>query len=181
MWVFGYGSLMWDDWYDDLQCKSKKTGVLRGYRRSFNKASIRNWGTRDIPGPTLNLIPDPNSSCKGMLFEFPNRNRDAVMKRLSDREGIGFEFEELLVRICLSTTVQALVPIYSGKNTLQQKSLEQIVQMILKASGEKGRCRDYVLNLHQQMQSMGIEDPAVEELTSKIQMKEAQQRGGASD
>lgn len=175
--IFGYGSLIWDDWCDDLHCVSKKVGVLRGYRRAFNKASTRNWGTKQLPGPTLNLVLDRHSSCIGMVFEFPEENRSAVMARLEEREGKGFRFPELPVRICLSTTVSAFVPIYSGKNTIRDKTLEDIVEMIMVATGKKGRCRDYVINLHEHLRSAGINDLVIEDMASRISTKEAQQGG----
>jgi cation transport regulator ChaC len=38
MWVSGYGSLMWDGW-EKLNGTRDDGAVLRGFRRSFNKAS----------------------------------------------------------------------------------------------------------------------------------------------
>lgn len=154
---------MWDNWYDDLYCIRKKVGVLRGYKRIFNKASTRNWGTKENPGPTLNLAVGKHSCCKGIVFEFPDENRFAVLKKLKDREGKGFEFPELPVRLCLSTTVQAVVSFYKGNNTLPQKSLEELAQMALNAKG-KGSCCDYILNLDEEMKQLGIRDPVVREL-----------------
>lgn len=172
--VFGYGSLMWNSWCDDLPCVSRKVGVLRGYRRVFNKASTRNWGTKDMPGPTLNLVLDPQSSCKGVVFEFPDANRDDVMARLKDREGKGFNFPELPIRMCLSTTVPASVPIYAGKNTIEDRTTDEIIAMMLVAKGENGLCRDYVTNLSQHMKVVGITDPMVEIMAAKIKEKDAQ-------
>lgn len=39
MWVFGYGSLMWDGWEQEFGCLRRCVAVLKGYRRTFNKAS----------------------------------------------------------------------------------------------------------------------------------------------
>jgi cation transport regulator ChaC len=46
MWVFGYGSLMWDGWEQALGGQRADGAVLPDYRRSFNKKSTRNWGRR---------------------------------------------------------------------------------------------------------------------------------------
>ncbi|RVQ67534.1 hypothetical protein EKN06_06125 [Croceicoccus ponticola] len=44
MWVFGYGSLMWDNWQTSYGGANGVLATLKGYERSFNKASKVNWG-----------------------------------------------------------------------------------------------------------------------------------------
>ncbi len=51
MWVFGYGSLMWDQWEQQFGGIRVDRAALVNYRRSFNKASTGNWGTQDLPAP----------------------------------------------------------------------------------------------------------------------------------
>jgi len=93
MWVFGYGSLMWDGWEADRGCLGRVTAELRGYARAFNKLSVRNWGTRLYPGPTLNLIAS-DSSCRGIAFEFPEARRADTVAYLIQREGKNFTLIE---------------------------------------------------------------------------------------
>ena len=69
MWVFGYGSLMWDGWQTQHGCTRQMLADLPGYSRAFNKASVRNWGSTQNPCPTLSLTEGGN--CRGMAFEFP--------------------------------------------------------------------------------------------------------------
>jgi cation transport protein ChaC len=89
MWVFGYGSLMWDSWEIDRGCLRRMTGELRGYVRTFNKLSVRNWGTRPYPGPTLNLVAS-DFSCRAIVFEFPESRRAEIVAYLVQREGKNF-------------------------------------------------------------------------------------------
>ena len=37
MWIFGYGSLMWDGWESEFVCQERAMATLSGYRRAFNK------------------------------------------------------------------------------------------------------------------------------------------------
>ena len=97
MWVFGYGSLMWDGWEQPFGGVRVDGAALAGFRRSFNKKSVRNWGSSKAPGPTLGLEPAPNVNCVGTAFEFPEGRRAAVEKFLRDREGKSFELPELPV------------------------------------------------------------------------------------
>src|SRR6266516_5412200 len=56
MWIFGYGSLMFDGWEAACGCTDRKWADLPGYRRCFNKKSVESRGTREAPGLTLNLV-----------------------------------------------------------------------------------------------------------------------------
>jgi cation transport protein ChaC len=93
MWVFGYGSLMWDGWETRRGCLRRVIAELQGYVRSFNKLSVRNWGSRTYPGPTLNLIAS-TSSCRGIAFEFPEERRAEVLAYLIQREGKNFRLNK---------------------------------------------------------------------------------------
>jgi glutathione-specific gamma-glutamylcyclotransferase len=70
MWIFGYGSLMFDGWESDHGCVGRAWADLAGYRRVFNKKSVENWGTKKQPGLTLNLKESATSVCRGIAFEF---------------------------------------------------------------------------------------------------------------
>jgi cation transport regulator ChaC len=163
--VFGYGSLMWDDWQNKYACRSKRLAVLEDYRRTFNKASVVNWGTKQAPGPTLNVVPDPGSSCVGFIFEFPDTIEHEVMLALKEREG-GFDFPLRSVRLETGDKVNAYVPVYAGTNTI--KNPAEIVAMVTTASGKSGKCRDYVLNIAKELKQLGVSDAAVERLAHQI-------------
>ena len=79
MWVFGYGSLMWDGWETKHGCTRKERASLPGYERDFNKASIENWGSREHPGPTLGLRADAAGKCEGLAFQVPDGKRERVV------------------------------------------------------------------------------------------------------
>ena len=144
MWIFGYGSLMWDGWETQHGCLKRVIAELPGYRRAFNKSSVRNWGTKEFPCPTLNLVADSLSSCSGLAFQFRNESRETLLECLSDREGRGFSLDELPIRLDNGQRVQAIVSIYTGRNLIDDKPLENIAEMVHMAVGESGRCIDYV-------------------------------------
>lgn len=108
MWVFGYGSLMWDGWEKALQGTRTDHAVLSGYGRSFNKKSTERWGTAKHPGPTLGLEPGSTSQCIGAAFEFPEAQRGAVLAALRKREGPSFQYPELTLTLPGGQTVQAV-------------------------------------------------------------------------
>ena len=75
MWIFAYGSLMFDGWEAACGCIDRKWADLPCYRRSFNKKSIERHGTREVPGLTLNLVRAPGHVCRGVAFAFEDNDR----------------------------------------------------------------------------------------------------------
>lgn len=171
MWVFGYGSLMWDGWETKFECTRREIAVLQDYSRSFNKKSTVNWGTKSFPGPTLNLFKNPGKICQGVAFEFPNSHRDKVFAYLDEREGTDFQRNELMVHIVNQSEVSAYVNVYIGKNIIDITNIEDIAQMVKTASGTSGTCLQYVNGVAQELSRLGIEDPAVIELLQVLDAK----------
>lgn len=168
MWVFGYGSLMWDDWYLEHACIRTAKATLPGYRRAFNKASSRNWGTSQQRCPTLNIIEDSGGSCVGLAFEFPDERRASVMAALEAREGRNFEFETRGVIVEDGTSVQAVTPRYIGRNLIGDKALTERAEMARLAAGIDGRCSDYIRNIADKLAELGIDDPVVREFSEAV-------------
>lgn len=169
MWVFGYGSLMWDGWEGRHNCLQRQVAELHGYRRSFSKASVKNWGSPGNPGPTLNLETSEHAVCTGIAFEFSDVQVDEVCSYLARREGKGFALRPKQVWIKDAQTVNALVPIYAGPNVLKIKSLTELARQVASAKGTSGLCRDYIHGIHLELEKLGISDPAVAEIWNAVQ------------
>jgi glutathione-specific gamma-glutamylcyclotransferase len=167
MWIFGYGSLMWDGWEKDRGCLRRTTAELRGYARIFNKLSVYNWGTKADPGPTLNLVASA-ASCRGIAFEFGEASRADIVAYLAKREGDGFALKELPVTLDGDEVVTALMPLYQGRNVLKPTGASEIAAMALKAKGKSGSCADYIEGVAEHLRKMGIDDPAVADLREAL-------------
>lgn len=170
MWVFGYGSLMWDGWENEFGCIRKETATLRAFRRDFNKASVQNWGSASTPGPTLGLEPLREAECIGMAFEFPSNERERILEALRAREGSSFALEEKEVQLASGSTIRTFVPVndrskasYLGKQTLEERA-----KLAAVATGSSGFCRDYVANILAKLQALGIMDRVVEEFAALV-------------
>jgi len=170
MWVFGFGSLMWDGWHEKFECRSKVNAQLIDYRRRFNKASVKNWGTQQLPGPTLNVEKAYGFVCGGVAFQFSSDIYPKVLKYLKEREGKAFELTNCEVVLDTGYKVTAVVPIYKGKNTLDEP-LDQLAEMAISASGTSGDCLNYVINIADQLEKYGITDPEVEEFAALVLSK----------
>ena len=65
LWVFGYGSLLWNPGFPHVETV---LAVLEGYHRSFCMRSIHHRGTETEPGLVLALDAAPGARCHGIAF-----------------------------------------------------------------------------------------------------------------
>lgn len=159
---------MRDGWEEQFGCVRRSTAELCGYRRTFNKASTKNWGSTEVPCPTLSLEKVEGGACKGIAFNFPSNRDVEVREYLADREGKGFSLETVKIRLEDDSEVQACVPVYHGKNILAG-GVEQKAAMVTRAAGIKGSCRNYLKEIAELLARLGIEDPVVSELWQAVQ------------
>lgn len=159
MWVFGYGSLMWDGWQSDFDCDDQSVAAIAGYRRVLNKASVRNWGSNSAPGPTLNLEAAAGASCTGKAFHFPSNREAEALAYLRRREGADFNFVATDARLPDERSISVNAAIYVGRNLISYASDTELVAKIAAARGTSGRAADYVFNLVDQLEAMNVQDP----------------------
>jgi len=69
LWVFGYGSLIWDPGFDH---EERVIARLSGWRRSFCMWSIHHRGTPEAPGLVLALDADGQGHCTGVAYRVPH-------------------------------------------------------------------------------------------------------------
>ena len=170
MWVFGYGSLMWDGWEKKFQGTNQGKARLWGYRRSFNKKSTRNWGTRDAPCPTLGLEKLNGAECVGLVFKFNDNQRQSIEPYLNDREGKSFQLVEIEVELEGGQKVMALTLINRLKmNTyISNTDFNALGHMVRKASGRDGSCFEYIQNIYMKCEELGIKDEYVQKMWEVI-------------
>ncbi len=79
--------------------------------------------------------------CRGLAFEFPHAMRTQVLDYLAQREGDAFKLCERSVMLeNHSEVVTAFVPLYTGRNVIEGKTLDEIASMVTEASGTEGTC-----------------------------------------
>lgn len=170
MWVFGYGSLMWDGWETKFQGTNHGKAKLRGYHRAFNKKSTRNWGTRDAPCPTLGLEKLNGAECAGIVFEFNDNQRQSIKANLKNREGESFQLVEVEVELEGGQKVMALTSINRLEmNTyIDNPDFNALVDIVRKTSGKDGSCFEYIRNIHIKCEELGIKDEYVQKMWELI-------------
>jgi len=168
MWIFVYGSLMWN--LDNLQphIRAKKKAILYGLHRDFNKASIENWGTKTNPAPTLGL--KRGDKCVGVAYEIDDNKRDRVIALLNNREGTHFTIAKKRIEVKDIGMINAFYP-YNKRDSsfLGRKSLKRRAKMAIMARGTNGSCINYVKNTRKEAEKLGVKDEYIEKFWMEIE------------
>jgi cation transport protein ChaC len=164
VWIFAYGSLLWDA---ELRAAAMEPALLYGYHRSFCLFSYDYRGTAANPGLTLGL--DHGGSCRGAVLRLPREALDRIWHRemsgrvvyaarlLRARTGSG-------TRQALAFTALRTCPDYAGR-----LALEEAARMILCAAGRRGTCRDYFESTLQHLEQLGFADRPLRRLAERVQ------------
>lgn len=160
LWIFGYGSLMWDPGFAVAESAIAR---LEGYRRSFCMWSLHYRGTPQAPGLVLALEKEPGGHCTGLALRAVPGTEAATLAALRDRELISYAYGEATLEVDLpdGRRVQALGYVINpgGPQHARGLSLERQAEIIAHASGARGSNRDYLLSTYHHLRDLGVDDP----------------------
>ncbi len=168
VWVFGYGSLIWNPGFPYV---SAQQGLLRGAHRSLSIISHHHRGTREQPGLVFGLT--RGGSCRGMVFEVALEKWGEVRAYLDARELVTSVYRDVMRPVVLADgrRVQALA--YVVDETHEQfagaLTVEQQLTMIRAGVGISGRNVDYVLNTARHLETLGIRDRSLMALARELE------------
>jgi cation transport protein ChaC len=168
LWVFGYGSLLWDPGFAPAE---RRAAVLDGWHRSFCMLSIHHRGTEDDPGLVLALDAAPGASCRGAALRVAPGDEDAVLAMLRARELISSAYQErtLQVRLDDGRAVAALAYVIDPAHRQYCRfDLETQAQMIARATGGRGPNRDYLFNTAAHLSAEGMGDSDLDWLVTRV-------------
>lgn len=167
LWVFGYGSLMWDPGFEFSR---SAPALLYGYHRAFCVYSTRYRGTPERPGLVLGL--DRGGCCRGIAFLVAERQIERVLDDLWVREMLRFVYTPRLVPIAVDgTKVNALtfVSNRSHEGYAGRLELEEMAQTIAECSGARGPNADYLFNTLRHLAALGFREPRLDKISLAVQ------------
>ncbi len=172
IWVFGYGSLMWNPEFPYLQ---SIPAHLCGYHRRFCLSSNHHRGTEEAPGLVLGL--DRGGSCRGIAFEIDHYHLKEVLPVLWSREMHGtLSFYKaksvpILARGNMQEKISACTFIADRNHEyyFDNHCRDTAVEMIYNASGIRGSNLEYLQNTASSMRELGIYDPLLEDLLKRVE------------
>lgn len=166
-WVFGYGSLIWNPGFPYV---STCVASVPGWARRFWQGSPDHRGTPNFPGRVVTLVEDSSENCTGRVFEIESQNESDVLKYLDVRESGGYQRTYVHCSLESGATVSALTYIAtpSNPNFLGDGPVEEILQRILRAKGDSGSNREYLIELDAALREAGIFDNHVAGIASRV-------------
>ena len=166
-WVFAYGSLIWDPCFAHVE---RRAATLGGYRRAFNIWTALARGTPEVPGLGLGLEAG-GEECRGVAYRLDPAGETEGLRALWRREMFTGVYEPRWLTVdAEGTPVEAIVfvpvpghPQYAGALTH-----DATVEIIARASGERGPCRDYLASTIRGLADLGIDDGDLEDLLARV-------------
>jgi len=163
LWVFGYGSLMWDPAF---RFEEVRRARIPDYARRFILKDIYGGrGTVDSPGLMVAL--DKGPGCDGLAFRISREHIEDETEALWRRERIGPAYTPVFVEaVAADRLVMALTFVADHEADLIDASLTRTQQIEYCASGTgfMGSSLDYLKNINRQFTALGIQDDEVSEL-----------------
>lgn len=169
MWVFGYGSLVWNPGFD---VQERVLATLPGYARSFCMRSVHHRGTEESPGLVLALDECMKSVCEGVGLAVASERQDEVLSYLRERELVSSAYLEkvLPLRLADGREVEAVTYVvdtdhvqYCGGLDLEEQAL-----IIARAVGGRGPNDEYLFNTAHHLTELGLHDPDLAWLCRRV-------------
>lgn len=174
LWVFGYGSLMWNPGFAFAE---QRPARLVGHHRAFCIYSTFHRGSHEKPGLVLGL--DRGGSCLGQAYRVAPEHRREVLFYLRQREQVSGVYREARVSLELAddsgtaystgTTpgtafvVEPRHPNYTGTMTISEQA-----RLIRAARGRSGPNVEYLVNTWRQLNTAGIRDRNLERIVCAV-------------
>lgn len=156
LWIFGYGSLMWDPCFRHVE---SRPALIYGYHRELCIYSSRWRGTPQRPGLVLGL--DRGGACRGVAFRIAAAQVARSLESLWDREMRRGVYHPRLLHArlpgrtarVLAFVANPLHPGYAG--TLPT---ERTAELIANCHGDRGPNVEYLARTLKHLTHLGVRD-----------------------
>jgi cation transport protein ChaC len=162
LWVFAYGSLMWDPGVHVVEIR---TATLEGFHRSFCLKSRIGRGSAERPALMAAL--DRGGSCQGLALRIPAEHVDRETEILWMREMLAGSYVPTFVTL---QTPQGGIDeavtfaINRQSDRYARLGIEETARLVATGRGIRGTSLEYLENLADRLELLGLDDPAIAEL-----------------
>lgn len=179
IWVFGYGSLIFNPVMDYVE---RARGRIYGHHRRFCLWTRLGRGSPDCPGLVLAL--DRGGSCTGVAYRLNPDVAIAELDLLWRREMVTLAYRASWLTFHpdghndgAGKRAISFVSRPERENFAGPMTLDQEADVIASASGFIGPCRDYLFDTVKALEADGISDPHLKKLQRAVERRLASEEG----
>jgi len=174
LWLFGYGSLIWNPAFDFAE---RRIGAINGRHRRFCLWTWLGRGSRDCPGLMLGL--ESGGRCTGVAYRI---DADAIESELDvvwRREMLTAAYRPIWVRVrtndgvvpALTFAINRRHERYAGK-----LAITDVAERLSMACGPLGSGAEYLFNTHGHLTELGLKDRYLDQVTALVRARQAANR-----
>jgi cation transport protein ChaC len=166
LWIFAYGSLMWDPGVHVVEIRK---AALAGFHRRFCLKSQIGRGSAERPALMAAL--DDGGSCHGLALRIPAPHVDAETDILWRREMLAGSYVPTFVAVETpqgGITEAVAFVINRQSDRYVQLDVDETARLIATGCGVRGTCLEYLENLAERLELLGLDDPAIRDLCSRV-------------
>jgi cation transport protein ChaC len=170
IWVFGYGSLIWNP---AIRTAERRTATVKGWHRSFCLSITAGRGSSERPGLMLAL--DAGGTCVGSAFRIAEQDVERELSLLWQREMLCGAYVPRWIDVydqdgrrfgtAIAFTIDPACNQYTGR-----LDMDAIVHRLAAAKGGLGTGADYLLRTRDGLRAHGIPDAYLERLAARLEV-----------
>ncbi|MBN9062749.1 MAG: hypothetical protein BGP06_15775 [Rhizobiales bacterium 65-9] len=166
VWVFGYGSLMWNPAFNFAE---QKVAVVHGWHRRFCLWMRTGRGSPDNPGLMLAL--DRGGCCRGLAFRLAPEEVGQELLLLWRREMLSGSYDaRWLTALTSDGPVTAVTFVVNRRHSRYAGALpvDQVARHIATARGPLGSCAEYLHETVDHLQALGFHDESLDRIVKRV-------------
>ncbi len=169
LWVFAYGSLMWDR--GAVPHDQALGGRLRGFARRYCLRDEHDRGTPEAPSLTLGIEPAPGDACGGVLFRLPDAGEeDALWKVWRHEMPSAFYLAQWVDVAAGEAERRALAFVADSAHDLYAGRVPEarVADVLARGVGPQGTAAAYLLDTAEALRREGMPDASLEGLLEAV-------------
>jgi glutathione-specific gamma-glutamylcyclotransferase len=168
LWVFAYGSLMWDPAFRFAEVRRAS---VADYSRQFILKDIHG-GRGTVEAPGLMAALDKGTGCDGLAFRIPREIVNEETEILWRREQVGPAYLATFVTLEVAdATISALTFVADHDAEIIDATLtrEEQIRFLATGTGFLGSSLDYLKNIEKKFAALGIRDDEIAALVHDVE------------